>query len=257
MFKKTAKCKKLLAMVLVCVIVVSAFPLTASANPTSWCLTHKKTGCTHCVGHTIKGVGTATATCTDPGGGIGYCMTSGCGHTFYQYAPLEHNHTTSKRVCTRVASCGAVLGSSTGWHYVFRAGNLATKVTEGYPAYNSGGLHEGIDIVHDSSPVDNMPVYAVEKGTVHSTEWVTGYGNTVVLNIGSNKVWFAHLKDNTTSVNAGNSVTESRLLARVGATGGNYSSHLHFELRASNNAKNTGAAGFDPRSYYPSVGVFT
>jgi murein DD-endopeptidase MepM/ murein hydrolase activator NlpD len=185
---------------------------------------------------------------------------SGCGHTFYQTAPLEHNNLTgTNRICTRATSCGNVRDSTTGWHYMFRVGNMATKVSEGYPEYNSGGLHEGIDIIHSTwGLVNNMPVYSVGSGTINYAGWYGGgYGNVVQLKIGSNIVWYTHLGNNTINVSYGMSVKEDRLLGRVGDTQSPGAFHLHFEIRNSNNAKNGGASEFDPRDWYPQSGVFT
>lgn len=57
-----------------------------------------------------------------------------------------------------------------------------------------------------------------------------GYRKMVVINHGEGwKTRYAHLKDGSITVSDGQSVTRGQLIGRVGKTGGQSSSHLHYE----------------------------
>ncbi|MBR1374363.1 peptidoglycan DD-metalloendopeptidase family protein [bacterium] len=92
----------------------------------------------------------------------------------------------------------------------------------------------GIDI----SEVSGVPVYAVGHGTVIFSGWDPNdpnqnngksFGNLIKIDHGNNRIsLYAHLK--VRSVNVGDSVNANTKIGEVGNTGGNYGSHLHFEM---------------------------
>ncbi|MDR0223282.1 MAG: M23 family metallopeptidase, partial [Oscillospiraceae bacterium] len=217
---------KIMAMFVACVIAVSAFTPIASANPsTYWCTKHQKTGCTHCANHSVANVSTGTASCTQPGGQIRYCSTSGCGATFYQTPPLGHLYTPSQngatKSCVRTVSCGALNGATSSMfqHYMYRTGNMANYISN---AWQSPG-HEAIDITNTGYiSINGFPIYAQGSGTVTDKGGGTGDSRgffvevTYNINGSSNKVRYLHLQSGS---NASGTVSTSTLLGLTGDTG--------------------------------------
>ncbi|MDR2532533.1 MAG: M23 family metallopeptidase [Oscillospiraceae bacterium] len=232
---KKAKFKKIISLVLSIVFVLSLLTMPSSANPSSWCLMHKKTGCTHCVNHTIMGVGSATANCVDPGGGIGSCITLGCGHTFYQTAPTNV-HSYTNNICT-ILKCGKVNGGSL--NYMFRGSTAPIHVASNGGGYGYRGdhmpsypQHTGVDIGN----VAGVNLYSVGTGIVtEKRPNNSSLGHYVVIELDFThegtklRVGYAHMQS-ASSFNKDDIVNTQSIVGRVGGTGGSttFPPHLHF-----------------------------
>jgi murein DD-endopeptidase MepM/ murein hydrolase activator NlpD len=94
--------------------------------------------------------------------------------------------------------------------------------------------HTGIDIV----AAEGSPVLAVADGRVRLVDWVSGYGQTVVLeHAGPTFSLYGHLVPSSPAVQQGELVRAGQPIARLGRSGGTKaapvdvtSPHLHFEL---------------------------
>lgn len=98
--------------------------------------------------------------------------------------------------------------------------------------------HEGIDVgrpFRSSLPIEGAELRAPAAGTVVRTGPIGGFGNAVVLERDHHgrrvTEIFGHLQDGTipASLQPGAQVHFSDVVGRVGATGGNYTPHLHYE----------------------------
>lgn len=116
------------------------------------------------------------------------------------------------------------------------------KVIEGYglhthPKFGTSTRNNGIDI--QAAP--GTPVRAVADGQVDYRDWLTGYGNCVILNHGkSYYTLYAHLAD--VAVSTGQTVAGGDMIGSVGDTGSLKGPMLHFEVRH-------GASAADPESW--------
>jgi len=94
-------------------------------------------------------------------------------------------------------------------------------------------LHKGIDI---PAPLGTT-IVAAESGTVLVAAWVSGYGNTVVLDHGGGLwTWYGHIRNGGIKVNEGDTVKRGDKIAEVGSTGDSTGNHLHFEVRVKREA---------------------
>jgi murein DD-endopeptidase MepM/ murein hydrolase activator NlpD len=86
-------------------------------------------------------------------------------------------------------------------------------------------------------------VTATTGGTVISSGWRGGYGNTVIVDHGDGFTsLYGHLSQ--LGVSVGSSVDRGDVVGLVGATGTATGNHLHFEIRVNGVAT-------DPRPYLP------
>ncbi|MEG1311657.1 MAG: peptidoglycan-binding protein [Romboutsia sp.] len=104
------------------------------------------------------------------------------------------------------------------------------KVTAGYPYYNSGGKHNGVDIANSSG----TPIYAMRAGTVVKSGFYSGggmetYGNVIFIDHG-NGIQTRYAHNSQLIVKVGNVVSEGQLIAKMGTTGNSTGNHLHFEV---------------------------
>lgn len=89
-----------------------------------------------------------------------------------------------------------------------------------------GRMHEGIDI---GAPVGTA-IRAADAGVVTSAKYISGYGNTVILDHGNGiKTLYGHASELLVVV--GQTVEKNELIARVGRTGSTTGACLHFEVR--------------------------
>lgn len=91
--------------------------------------------------------------------------------------------------------------------------------------YRWGRLHAGIDIADD----EGTPVRAAMAGRVEDTGWVSGYGNTVMIQHGDGfSTLYGHLAGY--AVSPGQYVEAGEVIAYMGNTGNSTGPHLHFEI---------------------------
>lgn len=105
------------------------------------------------------------------------------------------------------------------------------EVTDSYgerinPVTFAPGFHTGVDF----ADAYGANVYASKSGTVVYSGWISGYGNTVIINHGNGvETLYAHNSENLVSV--GQEVSRGEAIALVGSTGMSTGPHIHFEIR--------------------------
>lgn len=88
------------------------------------------------------------------------------------------------------------------------------------------GFHAGVDF----ADAYGANVYASKSGTVVYSGWISGYGNTVIINHGNGvETLYAHNSELLVSV--GQEVSRGEVIALVGSTGMSTGPHIHFEIR--------------------------
>ena len=102
---------------------------------------------------------------------------------------------------------------------------VAGPVTSGFGA-RWGRMHEGIDIAVGTG----TPVHAAAAGTVVFAEWMSGYGNLVVIDHG-NGLSTAYAHNSGFIVGQGATVGRGFVVALSGNTGNSTGPHVHFEVR--------------------------
>lgn len=86
-----------------------------------------------------------------------------------------------------------------------------------------GRPHHGADFANSGAAL------SIADGVVSAAGFINGYGNTVQINHGSYYSFYAHLQ--SILVTPGQSVKRGQKIGVIGATGGNYRTHLHLEIR--------------------------
>jgi len=105
------------------------------------------------------------------------------------------------------------------------------EVTDSYggrinPVTFAPGFHTGVDF----ADAYGSNVYASKSGTVIYSGWISGYGNTVIINHGNGvETLYAHNSELLVSV--GQEVSRGEVVALVGSTGMSTGPHIHFEIR--------------------------
>ncbi|MCR4426592.1 MAG: peptidoglycan DD-metalloendopeptidase family protein [Firmicutes bacterium] len=108
-----------------------------------------------------------------------------------------------------------------------------------HPIFGDRRFHSGIDIAARTG----TPVVAAADGYVLYSGWISGYGNTVILDHGGGlSTLYGHAS--SLAVSAGKAVLQGDLIARVGSTGFSTGPHLHFEVRDGGTPK-------DPMDWLP------
>lgn len=87
-----------------------------------------------------------------------------------------------------------------------------------------GAMHNGMDF---GAP-GGTTIVAAEAGTVVTSGWVNGYGETVVISHGNIWTWYCHMQTGSRVVSAGEKVARGQKVGRVGSTGRSTGNHLHF-----------------------------
>lgn len=106
-----------------------------------------------------------------------------------------------------------------------------------HPVYGTGRLHAGCDI---SAPTGTI-VRATAAGTVVTSGWLGGYGNTIEISHGGGlKTLYGHNSELLVSV--GTSVAKGQPIAKVGSTGVSTGPHCHYEIHV-------GGEPIDPAPY--------
>ena len=95
-----------------------------------------------------------------------------------------------------------------------------------HPIYGNARFHSGIDIGGDYG----LGIAAADAGTVSYAGWISGYGNTVIIDHGNGiSTLYGHNQSLTVSV--GQNVSQGDIIARCGSTGNSTGPHCHFEVR--------------------------
>jgi murein DD-endopeptidase MepM/ murein hydrolase activator NlpD len=119
---------------------------------------------------------------------------------------------------------GAAITSTFGWRV--------------HPIFGDRRLHAGIDFAANTG----TPVVAAADGTVLYASWMSGYGNTVIIDHGGSiATLYAH--NSAIAVSVGAKVRRGQRLATSGATGNVTGPHVHFEVRVGGNP-------VDPLGYF-------
>lgn len=94
------------------------------------------------------------------------------------------------------------------------------------PVTFEAGAHNGVDF--GDAYGDN--VYASKSGTVVYSGWISGYGNTIIIDHGSGvQTLYGHNSELLAYV--GQEVSQGEVVSRVGSTGMSTGPHIHFEIR--------------------------
>jgi murein DD-endopeptidase MepM/ murein hydrolase activator NlpD len=105
-----------------------------------------------------------------------------------------------------------------------------------HPILRIRRMHKGIDFPANSG----TSIRAAADGEVIAAQYMSGYGNTVILDHGGGvSTVYAHCS--RILVRAGQKVSRGQTIARVGQTGLATGPHLHWEVRVKGRA-------VDPRS---------
>jgi murein DD-endopeptidase MepM/ murein hydrolase activator NlpD len=106
-----------------------------------------------------------------------------------------------------------------------------------HPIFGDRRLHAGIDLAANTGTA----VFAAKDGVVVTAGWMSGYGNTIVIDHGSAlATLYAH--NSALSVAPGQTVRRGQRIASAGSTGNSTGPHVHFEVRVK-------GSPVDPMSY--------
>jgi len=102
-----------------------------------------------------------------------------------------------------------------------------------HPIFHVRKFHMGIDI----GVGYGTPIRAADGGRVIYASWMSGYGNTVIVDHGGGiSTLYAH--QSRLAVGAGVRVSRGQVIGYVGSTGYSTGPHLHFEVRVNGNPVN-------------------
>lgn len=159
------------------------------------------------------------------------------------------------------------LATTTELGILFAKGEpTSTEITSYYagridPFTGAVSNHKGMDLVGKNSTAGMENVIAALDGTVVYPAFKSdatcpsfgdkscggGYGNYVVIkHADGNFTLYAHMHQNTITVQAGNTVKQGQVIGRMGSSGRSTGTHLHFEVRQ---GVNMSSATVDPLNY--------
>lgn len=95
-----------------------------------------------------------------------------------------------------------------------------------HPITGDQRFHSGLDIGGDYG----IPVHAAQAGTVTYAGWISGYGNTVIIDHGGG-VTTLYGHNQSLAVGEGQSVAQGEVISYCGSTGNSTGPHCHFEVR--------------------------
>jgi murein DD-endopeptidase MepM/ murein hydrolase activator NlpD len=105
------------------------------------------------------------------------------------------------------------------------------------PVTGESGFHTGVDL---GDPYGS-PVAASKSGVVAYSGWISGYGETVIIDHGNGvQTLYGHNSERLVSV--GQTVARGQTIARVGSTGMSTGPHIHWEIRI--NGQHTNPMGY-------------
>ena len=128
-------------------------------------------------------------------------------------------------------------GGQLNWPVPSRAAS-SSSLSSGYVSRNrpigSGSeFHTGYDIPASYGSA----VVAAEAGTVIYAGWMSGYGNTIMINHGNGLVTlYGH--NSSLTVSKGDTVSRGQQVAKIGSTGNSTGNHCHFEVRVNGSHTN-------------------
>ena len=94
-----------------------------------------------------------------------------------------------------------------------------------HPIFGTTIYHAGIDIGVDYG----TPIHAADSGTVIYSGWISGYGNTIIIDHGGGvETLYGH--NQSLNVSEGQSVSKGDVVAFAGSTGNSTGPHCHFEV---------------------------
>lgn len=114
----------------------------------------------------------------------------------------------------------------------------STRITSDFgirthPVTGKKRMHKGIDIgrAPGTSSLYGADIVAAADGIVIVATYVSGYGNTVMLDHGGG-LWtlYGHIRNGGIFVKTGQRVSKGQKIAEVGSTGRSTGPHLHFEV---------------------------
>jgi murein DD-endopeptidase MepM/ murein hydrolase activator NlpD len=106
---------------------------------------------------------------------------------------------------------------------------ITGTITSTYYDDRDGGTrtHRGID----ADRYTGDPIYAARAGTVRTASYTDGYGYRVIIDHESGyRTRYAHCQSDL-KVSAGDYVDRHEHIADIGASGGNYAAHIHFDIK--------------------------
>ena len=95
-----------------------------------------------------------------------------------------------------------------------------------HPIFGTARFHSGLDIGGEYG----LPIYAAASGTVIHSGWISGYGNTVIIDHGGG-VTTLYGHNDSLNVGVGQTVSQGQVIAMCGSTGNSTGPHCHFEVR--------------------------
>ena len=102
-----------------------------------------------------------------------------------------------------------------------------------HPIFHVRKFHTGIDI----GVGYGTPIRAADGGRVIYASWMSGYGNTIIIDHGGSiSTLYAH--QSSLVVGSGGLVSKGQVIGFVGSTGYSTGPHLHFEVRVNGNPVN-------------------
>lgn len=133
--------------------------------------------------------------------------------------------------------------------YINPVGN--GTVSSNFGTRSGGGVvspnHQGMDIAAPTGAT----IVSIAGGKVTSSEWQSGYGNTVeILMNDGNTALYAHMVQ-PSALEVGDTVNKGSVIGYVGSTGNSTGSHLHLGI------KNKDGNWVDPKDYIPGYAVGT
>jgi murein DD-endopeptidase MepM/ murein hydrolase activator NlpD len=117
-------------------------------------------------------------------------------------------------------------GGSDGWTLPVHAPLSSRFGMRYHPILHRRKLHTGDDLAASYG----TPIHAAKGGTVLYTGWKTGFGNTIMIDVGNGLVTlYGHTSK--MAVSPGEHVSTGQYIGNVGSTGWSTGPHLHFEIR--------------------------
>ena len=117
-----------------------------------------------------------------------------------------------------------------------------------HPIQGVTRVHDGIDIGGDTGD----PIYAASNGVIIYYGWMSGYGNTVMVDHGTNAqgikivTLYGHGSEYIPGLGIGSAVKKGQEIMKVGSTGNSTGPHVHFEVMEN-------GTPVDPKGYLSST----